>query len=361
MGEMTMREVVQLLGIDCDYTRSSVNIHCPSSRCTGDRASVKKLNINFDNNDGCGSFRCPKCSFEGGPLKFWSFYRNLPDDDFKAVARDFHNFKSGSSKAVTSNFINHIPEKVEVETAPIETRHKTYSTLLNILTLSDKHREDLLNRGLNDLDINTKEYKSYPLIEKTTICNLLMQNGCILSGVPGFYKDEENRWTMMCAGSGFLIPQRNGKGQIQSLQIRQDKSEIAKYLTFSTPNKYCGSRSKANCHYVNGSLDNKELILTEGPLKGDIISYFSGYSVLALQGVNNLKAARYALADLYNANKFTKVLIAFDMDLYDNPNVEDALNRLKETLIEFEIPFSTLTWDKEFKGLDDWLYANLRR
>lgn len=106
------------------------------------------------------------------------------------------------------------------------------------------------------------------------------------------------------------------------------------------------------------SLDR--VILTEGPLKADIISQYTGLPVLAIPGVNAISLLERALYDLKNAG-LRKILIAFDMDLYENIHVQNALDRLKNMLAAYRIPHSQLVWDKNYKGLDDYLVANKKK
>mgnify|MGYP000000758750 CR=1 FL=1 len=50
----------------------------------------------------------------------------------------------------------------------------------------------------------------------------LLERGCELGGVPGFYIDEETgKWKMDIRGSGIMIPDRNSKGQIESFRVRE--------------------------------------------------------------------------------------------------------------------------------------------
>lgn len=359
-GRLTMRSAVQLLNINCDWERPSVTIPCPSCN------TPKKLNIVFDNHSGDGTFRCPKCNFQGGPLQFWAFYRNLGNVSSKDAAKDFHEFTEGKNGAIPASTAKYIPKsRIDVDTAGIEVRNKTYNALLDELTLSDRHRKDLLRRGMTDREIRENGYKSYPITEKEVYCELLISKGYVLKGVPGFYQKEDGKWTMMCCGKGgYLIPQRDGKGRIQGMQIRSDDASYGKYLTLSSCEKLNGSKGRAYCHFTRGRKGLKDIILTEGPLKGDIISYYTGYSVLAVQGVNSLKAVKGAIADLYNSGLLNKVSLAYDMDLYRNEHVTSALSDLKEMLRSFEIPFSQIDWQKDYekkdiKGLDDWLFANL--
>ena len=72
----------------------------------------------------------------------------------------------------------------------------TYSMLLSYLTLSEKHREDLVGRGLTDEQIEAQRYRSVPLFGLKNLTRKLQEKGCTVQGVPGFYQDEDGKWTI---------------------------------------------------------------------------------------------------------------------------------------------------------------------
>lgn len=361
MPKLTLREAVDILNIDCDTSRRSVNIQCPICG----KGREKKLNINFDRfGPDEGVFNCVKCGFHGAALHFWAAYRGIDTTDMRAASHDFHKYmESTSHQPVNAPRKKKIVyERVDVEPAPVAVRDATYRMLLSVLDLSGKHREMLAERGLDHETIDKNQYRSYPVTSLHALADLLLARGCILEGVPPFFKDEKGKWTMLQFTGGFLIPQRNGLGQIQGLQIRLDKPTAnSKYLTLSSAERPGGAKGRTYCHLAwekGMSLDR--VILTEGPLKADIISQYTGLPVLAIPGVNAISLLERALYDLKNAG-LRKILIAFDMDLYENIHVQNALDRLKNMLAAYRIPHSQLVWDKNYKGLDDYLVANKKK
>lgn len=354
--KLTLEMAVDILGIPADTSKRSVNIPCPV--CAKGRE--KKLNINFEK----GLFRCNKCELSGGPLNLWAVYRGLPiptsKEEVQKVSHDYFLYmgqekKSGKSprKKAHKTF-----EKIDQDIAPIEVRNRTYKGLLGLLDLSKEHKDNLLRRGLSEERILINEYRTYPYTGRTEIASLLLENGYILNGVPGFYKLKTGAWTMRKMPSGFLIPQRDGFGRIQGFQVRADKplDDMPKYLTLSTAEMLSGAKGGTYPHLAKGERGLREIIVTEGPLKGDIISEITGYSVLCLTGVNALEKAEKPLFDLKEAG-MEKVLIAYDMDLKKNQNVRRALENLKTILAKQEICFNTLDWDEAYKGLDDYLVS----
>ena len=353
--KLTMRDAVEILGIEADFSYGSANIICP---VCGDGSRKKKMNINFRNHEGEGTFRCPKCDTGGGPLQFWALFRGLDiNAPAKELSADYHAYMRSQNKdgkkEVRKTYTP--PPRIDVDTADVDTRHRTYEAFLSMLTLSPSHKENLLERGLDEETIRKKGYKSAPLLGHEAICQNLLNKGYVLEGVPGFYKDSKGTWTFLRFSSGFLIPQRDGRGRIQGMQIRlENPFDDRRYFTISTGEKYNkGAKGLSVCHLARGK-DLKDIIITEGPLKADIISYFTGYSVIAVPGVSSLGYLKQALYDL-KCKGMQKVTIAYDMDLYEKDTVEAALNRLKKMLEDMYIPYTVLVWDKEYKGLDDWL------
>lgn len=347
MEKLTMLRAVELLGIEANTSRRSTNVPCPLCG----KAREKKLNINFDKE----VFRCAKCGFAGGPLHLWAVYRNLDASDLSLVSKDYY----ASTKSVQQPKVRKekTVTRLDVETAPAEVRNKTYRGLLNMLSLCEEHKEKLLARGLSEKSVIENEYRSYPLSGYKNLAGMLLSQGYVLEGVPGFYK-ENGTWTLLKLPAGILIPQRDGFNRILGFQIRLDDSSKGKYITLSTGENYSsGAKASANPHFRHGSLGLSEIILTEGPLKGDVISYFTGYSVFAVQGVNSLGSSKSALSDLRDSG-VKHILIAFDMDLKTNEHVKNALEKLKAVLAECGFTYSSLEWDPCYKGLDDWLLAN---
>ena len=105
------------------------------------------------------------------------------------------------------------PNTTSREPYALEQRHAAYSEMLSLLTLSDRHRDNLHERGLPDAIIERNGYKSTPETEseRRLLASLLRCNH-ELHGLPGFYT-KDGAWTLAGA-NGFLIPVRNNNGLI---------------------------------------------------------------------------------------------------------------------------------------------------
>ena len=93
--------------------------------------------------------------------------------------------------------------------------------------------------------------------------------------------------------------------------------------------------------------------LTEGPLKGDIASYFANDALfVCLGGVNAHKGLRETLLSL----GVTEVMEAMDMDQFTNPQVRQAIGTLRREVQSIPgIRYYQCTWNPRFKGVDDYL------
>ena len=93
--------------------------------------------------------------------------------------------------------------------------------------------------------------------------------------------------------------------------------------------------------------------LTEGPLKGDIASYFANDALfVCLGGVNAHKGLRETLQSL----GVTEVMEAMDMDQFTNPQVRQAITTLRREVQSIPgIRYYQCTWNPRFKGVDDYL------
>ncbi len=278
---------------------------------------------------------------------------------------------SATSASSIRNSGNSGKLKSENHRADADRTNEVYTFVLDGLELTEQHAESLLNkRGLSDMTIAAKLYASVPSVSKLSelMEQVREEFGDNLKGVAGFYKDEDGIWQFNKPQNGFFIPYRDEKGRIQALQVRRDNAEENKYIWLSTNpdnnEKFKdGASSGAPLHFVLPDLvkDTGEILITEGALKADCISEFTGKSVVALAGVTcanfeelpaNLKKALPALQ---------KVVIAYDADFSVNNQVKRALLKMNRALKDFGYRGGVLQWElAQGKGLDDLLLAEKR-
>ena len=154
---------------------------------------------------------------------------------------------------------------------------------------------------------------------------------------------------------GILIPVRDIKGRIQGMQVRLDNVERRKYRWVSSNYQTGGCGTEGWVHMAGQPVER--VILTEGPLKADVIFYLTGQSVVAVPGVNSLKHLENTLTCLIKSGT-KQVMTAFDMDFLQNSHVETGYTELINLLGRMNLRFGTYLWNPDFKGLDDYILEN---
>lgn len=354
MKKIRMRELIDALNIPLKHeTRRTAITVCPV-------CGREKLAFDFEKD----LFNCPACGeCGGGVIDAWAVFRGIKGVTQKETrslaAKDIGEFfdsPAGMEIRRTAPVArNEVP--LEREIASIEVRDATYRAVLDRLSLSSDHRKDLLRRGFNDEAIEKIGFRSMPESGLKEFAASLMMNGYVLEGVPGFFKGKDGKWRLIRL-PGLLIPVKNGKDQIEGFQIRT-KNEKAKYLFLSSPGRQDGTSAKAYAHFADyyGNLEKENrAIVIEGPLKADLVNYFTGIPVFAVPGVSSTKHFEQILPQI-KAQGIRRLDVAFDMDYKSNPYVEKALIRMKRMIIQAGFHCNQLVWDPEYKGLDDYLNA----
>ena len=179
----------------------------------------------------------------GGVFDLYSLYTGTPRDE----AKDTIIEKLGTSSAVQTVTVKRsaVTTVAEYPMTDVDTRDATYSALLEKLSLAPDHRENLLQRGLTDGEIDKLGYKTTPVLGYASIAAQLQTEGLYLSGVPGFYRNNDGAWTFIHERRGILIPVRDVDGKIQGLQIRRDNVAKRKFRWVSSAEKRTDARLKA--------------------------------------------------------------------------------------------------------------------
>ena len=354
MVEIHITDIIPLIGIpDPPNGRPVYNISCP---CCDDNPRKKHLNINLNKDVFC----CPRCHFSGGVFDLYSHYSGVDRKHAREVLmeklglKDSGPFYEGSNQKQERRTITRpILQEIELPLTDIDARHETYAALLGKLSLASDHRENLLSRGLTDEQIRTFGYKTMPVVGFSALAKQLQSEGYYLGGVPGFYHTKDGAWTFVQERRGILIPARDQDGKIQGLQIRLDKIKKGKFRWISSIGKQDGCKAEGWTHMIGNP--KPTVLLTEGPLKADVIHYITGQTVIAVPGVNSLKHLKETLEYLQSQGT-TKVMTCFDMDYLKNPHVRDGYYNLANILAEVGIEYGTYLWDPQFKGLDDYVW-----
>ena len=350
-----MSDILPLLPIpQPPYGKTAYNIPCPY--CDKPGGKDRHLNINLKKNVFC----CHKCgSFSGGVFDLYSYYEGVPRDKvYKHLKTRLEGGDPGKShKDNCQNQRKRIAPPPTVPQAPladINTRDQVYRALLEKLSLAQDHYANLLGRGLDDSAITRLQYRTTPAGNLHALTQELIDEGHQLRGVPGFYRDDNGRWTMALFWRGIMIPCRDRFGRIQRIHIRLDKKmkKGGKFLPLSSTDMLDGACAENWCYMVG---TNREyILLIEGYMKADIVNHFTGLTVLAIPGVTSLQHLETTLKELIGLG-LKRVMTCFDMDYLKNWHVEGAYTKLVKLLGGLDITFGTYLWVPDCNGLDDYI------
>lgn len=343
-----------------------IDINCPF--CMGHR----KLNINYEKN----VWRCNKCNESGNAVTLYARLHNTTTKDAYWTLKEKFYGIADTQRAKLQNQATQSKSKREL--APLLLRSTIYNKLLCECSLSNVHRNKLKDRGLTDEQINQFRFRSVPIIGITTVSEKVLSTEGEMTidqflklknwQIPGLYTSVDNNKTKIIKNdSGILIPVVWHNGQISCFQIRFDdndkKENFSRYKYFSSSGLKEGISvtGAENVHFVGfdfSSFETPETVtLTEGALKADVASALSGNKpFIAILGVNAQSKLDEALT--YLKEHGTKTInIAFDMDYQDKPEVAKALASVEEKINNAGLKAKKLVWDKQYKGIDDFLKA----
>ena len=352
MDSIHMLDIIPLLPLPYPPNgRSSYNVPCPHCDKNGGKKD-KHLNINVVKD----VFSCLKCGWNGGIFDLYAFYSDTPRMRVRDELMGILNGNGTKEKLDSIHAISPI-KPVESSLADIETRHAVYTTLLSMLTLEPDHRRNLLNRGLTERAIIENGYRTTPIVGEKILAKQLLVSGQILRGVPGFFTDMNGEWLFVSNKRGILVPVRDIHGRIQGIQIRRDDAEKRKYRWISSSEIKDGCGAEGWIHLAGPVSDS--ILLIEGPLKADIVHCLTGFTVLAVPGVNSLKYLERTLFDLAELG-IRRVMTAFDMDFLKNSNVQNGYAELVSILGRIGLGFGTYLWNPDLNGLDDYIWEYRR-
>ena len=237
---------------------------------------------------------------------------------------------NGTQKDVAADY-SEISQPVLAPADP-DTLDKVYRALLQELSLSAVHRENLRKRGLSDEEIDLRGYKTLVGPGRAKLAKTMVGKfgNDVCKKIPGlFIKQGERKpyWTL--AGSaGIVIPLRDVRGRIVALKVRADKpgKKGPKYSYITSSGRMGavqdGPSPMPTVHLpVHRSSSHQKIRLTEGELKADIATVLSGHLTISIPGVSIWRPAVPVLKKLTPE----KVLLAFDADARKNYNVARAL------------------------------------
>lgn len=341
------------------------DIYCPECK-------RKKLNVNFKK----GVYRCNKCASSGGAISLHQKLQGFATYDEAKIdlKKRFNGLPVEKRNSVYAQ-LEKIQNTIDMKPAPLKIRDQVYRNFLDSQKLSKKHYQNLKDRGLSDEDIKVGMYKTIPTMNLDELAKLSLQgikfNFSSRVGIPGFYDLTKDPKVVTRKNSGFFCPVMTKDGQISMLQIRYDnlpptasekeKENFKKYTCYaSTEEKTgCGTSGVENIHYsfwLDPDDPPKVIYLTEGELKANIAMALSKKPFIALIGVNNTSQLLEELKYLKKVGVET-ICLAVDMDYRDKKEVARAMDKIKGIIKESGLKLVVCSWNSEYKGIDDALFA----
>lgn len=344
----------------------SVYVDCPFC---GDKRG--KMNINHAKN----VWRCNYCDERGGMLALYAKVYGISNSDaYREISEALQTGLSVPEYTVPEQERKEAPaQAVQARLAGVQEIHQTLSMLFGMLKLSEKHRKHLRDaRGLTDEQIERLGYKSTPpFYLGRSLAERLQKQGCTVEGIPGFYLGKDGKWTINFNSitAGILIPAKGIDGMLRGAQIRldipiKDKDTPAdkdgtKYLWLASTGKNMGVTSGSPVHFV-GDPFARTVYVTEGLLKADVAHCLMNRSFIAVAGANNVNKLDSLFA-LMAQNGTTLVIEAQDMDKYRNVMVDKGASKIYLMARQNGLECRRLTWNPNYKGIDDWQLALKRK
>lgn len=381
----TLTEVLDRLGFDYDFEHNRMD--CPFCN------SKRKMSLDFEEN----TYRCPKCGNSGGVFHIFTHFHLGYDLEKKAPKAEKAKVAKALAEFMGDETIQPVnrparPPKTPRPKIPVADDDRldaVYQAMSKIpaLRLSEKHREDLHRRGLNDEAIDKNGYLTIPeslpvsdyyqklyedeggerrrtheiswLTAKQIrfglmIAHRIIRMGLDVSGVPGFFKFG-NFWAYW-VNPGMMIPTRNIKGQIVIWQVRRDhltKKDNLRYYTNSCKDLPGHTTSNVSrCHFpiANAPLSPEfPLLLTEGPLKADVACHLYGnpVSFVAIPGIQTTKDLYANIANLKQAG-ILYICNALDMDRLTNKNVRNGSRKITDYLESQGVEVMNMYWGTSY-------------
>lgn len=242
--------------------------------------------------------------------------------------------------------------------------------------LSKQDLDYLHSRHIEDKEIALYGYFTMPNEEiMPKLIELLHEHDMqedFLIGVPGFWREKESGKIHMLKMEGIGIPIRDKDRNCVAIQVRSNEVEPKgsryKFLSSKFVNGFrykdlydggCGPSKTVSVvwPYEMDNLD-KYIFITEGVFKAAQLALEFKSSAISVQGVNNTKDVIPTLEDISEKLKFSdkqKVVLCFDMDMYDNIHVLKAAFKLRKELENAGWEVLYAHWNRSFKGIDDFL------
>lgn len=381
---------------------------CPSCGRIGKNGDSCLTHSRFSITKSKNVFRCFACDFKGGPATLYSYFNHVSYIEacvilaYRTGAITIQQYEAlnGSPDAAKkfqgdTQVYRMMDEKISEDytsKAPDDICNLVYTHLLRMpqFTLSKHHKKYLMEqRHLSEQEIAKFRFFTYK--ECFSIDKLILSirkekpdfDYNNLLGVPGFFMEfldeskSQGRWMFKHPCSDCIgIPLTNAYGEIMALQMRNMNPKSVrngmKYFYVSSRN-VSNEKAKGNLRGLGASPGSpvhvfyperkrsNTFYIGEGFFKMNEICK-DGFTALSIQGVNTFHYVADEISEIikrdptYNSGTKLRLMIVFDMDLYEKIQVLDAglnfADYLRKKFPGAETYF--LFWSEAFgKGYDD--------
>ena len=294
------------------------------------------MSLNIENNKYC----CSRCGAGGYSIGLYAKVKGINNKQaYKELLE--REFFSQNKSHITISPINEI--------ADINKRDEVYRTFLSMMKLERTHKNHLEYQGFLNTSIEEQMYKTVPKkdIKRRLIAKQLskMYN---LSGIPGFYQQEDWKWTFSKA-NGIYVPVFNEKNRIQALSIHLDKElqDGTQDYWFSSKGKINGTGTRNVISKTTIDENEEILILTDSILLGNLIRDMLDVPVIAFSNIVN----SYQLLKAVEETNVEKII--FTLRLKDNKNLNYIIHRVYKDLIPMGYDIETKVIKNYTDILDD--------
>jgi hypothetical protein len=215
--------------------------------------------------------------------------------------------------------------------ADSDTLNRVYQKLLHRFPLISKHRQNLMERGLSEKEIEQRGYGSLGTHKRWEKAQDLVEElgEDVCRQVPGFIQKEGDYgvyWTLS-GMPGILVPVRDIQKRIIALKIRLDEpTESGKYRYLSSKS-HGGAGAGTHVHVpLFTGVVRDVLQVTEGELKADIATVFQKSLTLSIPGVSTWRMVFPILEQFHPKT----ISIAFDADCRSNYTVANCLQQFAD-------------------------------
>lgn len=303
-------------------------------------SKVATLSLNTNNNKYC----CSRCGVGGFSIGLYAKLRNIDNKKAYRELLDRECFSVDKSN-ITISPINEI--------ADIDTRDKIYREFLQMLKLEPQHKKYLKSQGFLNSTIDEQMYRTITkkYIKRRIIANSLKRT-YDLSGIPGFYQEEDWGWTFSNA-KGFFVPVFDENNKIQALSMHLDKVYNGTTdIWFSSSGKINGTGTKNWISRNNITEDTETVILTDNLILSNLIKDVLNAPVIAFSNISNSYQILKAIDNTNIQN------IIFTVRPEENQNLDYIIHRVFKDLIPLGYNLDT-KYVGDYKDIlkDDFLYS----